>query len=173
MSETSIQEIIDKIKASVKPAMDAWVDDGEQFLGELKKYCRHGVYLEPEIEAMPSIGAYGAIARRVARVNQLKTDAGYTKACERYFVRKRGDIRRLLEKEAALKLAKIDIAVAKKLADVDVQSVELIRFATSGKDYFCEGAWKINNDHVLSFRTIYAGGWNIQCKHIRTIYSYN
>lgn len=34
------------------------------------------------------------------------------------------------------------------------------------------GAWKINGNKLFEFRPIYAGGYNIQCLHIRIIYSY-
>jgi hypothetical protein len=72
------------------------------------------------------------------------------------------------EKDAEHKLMKIEVAVAKKI-NFDVDSVEKL-FVRGGKDGFMEGSWKINEDKNFSFETFYAGGYNIQCLHVRTKY---
>ena len=77
-------------------------------------------------------------------------------------------IRNKAIKDAAHKLAKIDVAVAKKI-NFDVASIEKL-YLNEGKEGYIEGAWKLNNEKVFSFDTIYAGGYNIQCLHVRTKY---
>ena len=73
-------------------------------------------------------------------------------------------------KDAEHAMLKIDSAVAKKLNGVEVKSAELIKL-NIGKDGFVEGAWKLDNGKVFSFESIYAGGYNIQCLHVRTLYN--
>lgn len=78
-----------------------------------------------------------------------------------------------MKKEAENTISKIDIAVAKKLAGVDVKEVEL-NYCCVGKDGFIEGDWTLtttdNKTRFFRFYTTYAGGYNIQCLHIRTKY---
>ena len=154
--------IIKKIKESVKPAMDKWVDDMEKYLVFLERYCVHQVYDDPEYKANRS--AY--------KLEELKRRVGYTTACYRFFHRTPDDKRQMIEKEAKNKLSKIDIAVAKKLKGINIETAENLYFSTTSADSYCEGAWKINGDKIFSFRTIYAGGWNIQIEHVRTLYTY-
>ena len=157
--------ITEKIKESVKPAMDSWVNDMEAFLTKLERYCVHEVYDDPEAVSVKTYNnAY--------KIAELKRKAGYNASCERFFHRPAGEKRLLLEKEAATKLSKINVAVAKKLKGVNVKDIKLLHFSTTSADYYCEGAWKINDDKVFSFRVIYAGGWNIQVAHVRTLYMY-
>ena len=153
--------IAEKIKESVRPAMINWVDDMEIFLNKLEKYCVHEVYDDPEYKD----------ARNAYKLEELKRGAGYTKSCEHFFHRTKEDKRQLLEKEARSKLSKIDVAVAKKLKGVKLETIRLLYFSTTAADSYCEGAWKVD-DKVFSFRTIYAGGWNIQVEHVRTLYIY-
>ena len=155
--------ITEKIKESIKPAMDSWVNDMEAFLTKLERYCVHEVYDDPELKGYNN-AAY--------KIEELKKKAGYTKSCYHFFHRPAGEKRLLLEKEAATKLSKINVAVAKKLKGVNVKDIKLLHFSTTSADYYCEGAWKINNDKVFSFRVIYAGGWNFQVAHVRTLYMY-
>ena len=77
-------------------------------------------------------------------------------------------IRAKVEKDAVQKLKKIDVAVAKKI-NFDVTAVEQL-YVTEGKDGYVEGAWLLNGEKTFSFETIYAGGYNIQCLHVRTKY---
>ncbi len=77
-------------------------------------------------------------------------------------------------KDAELKLSKIDFAVAKKLSGVEVEHVKCLHCGL-GKDGFAEGTWHLTDKEgqlwLFSFDTIYAGGYNIQCMHVRTQYT--
>lgn len=79
-----------------------------------------------------------------------------------------------LRKDAEQSLGKIDLAVAKKLATVEIENVECISCGI-GKDGFAEGTWHLTDKEgqvwLFSFNTIYAGGYNIQCMHVRTQYT--
>jgi hypothetical protein len=78
-----------------------------------------------------------------------------------------------LKKDAESSLGKIDVAVSKKASKIDIASVELICIGKS-YDQFIEGSWELTDVSgkkcVLSFETLLAGGYNIQCLHIRTKY---
>lgn len=151
------EQIIAKIKETIAPEIENWEAQAFAYIKNLEKYCKEDVYKE----------AKGATA-----IFQLKTKAGWTKAMDKFFGHRPEDLKKLIHREAEAKLSKIDVAVAKKLEGVDVKSVEMIHFTTQAKDAFCEGSWRINGDKVFSFRTIYAGGYNIQQLHIRTLYTY-
>jgi hypothetical protein len=56
--------------------------------------------------------------------------------------------------------------VEAKLKGVEINSIENLYFG------FNNGAWKINGEKCFRFETIHAGGYNIQCLHIRVIYYY-
>lgn len=75
--------------------------------------------------------------------------------------------------DAERSLGRIDVAVSKKIKRNDIVKCELIHTET-GKDGFIEGKWKLitENDEsaIFEFETIYAGGYNIQCFHVRTKY---
>lgn len=79
-----------------------------------------------------------------------------------------------MEKDAEHALTKIDVAVAKKLDGLAIVDIECLQCG-NGKDGYIEGAWRlVLNDEtkrVFSFETIYAGGYNIQCLHVRTKYN--
>lgn len=78
-----------------------------------------------------------------------------------------------MEKDAEHSLLKIDLAVAKKLSGLEIVEVEFLACG-EGKDGFVEGSWRLRDDdgntRIFSFETVYAGGYNIQCLHVRTRY---
>lgn len=156
-------KIVEEIKESVKPAYDAWQEDFYNFVKKVKEYCLVGVY-----EDLKEKG----LKRDAYNIYALKCENGYSKSLERFFGRSDSDLREMIKKEANHKLLKIDVAVAKKLKNVKVEKVEKLFFNMNGKDVFCEGSWKINDEKIFSFHTIYAGGYNIQCEHVRTLYKY-
>ncbi|MEN8446536.1 MAG: hypothetical protein ABG776_16160 [Cyanobacteria bacterium J06555_13] len=79
-----------------------------------------------------------------------------------------------MEKDAEHSLLKIDLAVAKKLSGLEIVEVECLACG-EGKDGFVEGSWRLRDDEgntrIFSFETVYAGGYNIQCLHVRTRYA--
>jgi len=159
----SKKEIVNQIKETVKPLMEKWEVNFREFVKEIEEYFYVGVYEEnPEAK------------RNVELKFNLLKRKGYTQAMYDLFTRVRSeeDIKNRIHKEAETKLSKIDIAVTKKLKKVEVETVENLFFRTTGIDCYAEGAWKINGEKIFSFRTIYAGGFNIQCLHVRTLYSY-
>jgi len=76
-------------------------------------------------------------------------------------------IRQIYVKKADRFLENIAKYVEDRLKGDVITSIENIHL--SG---FSSGSWKINGNKIFSFRTILAGGYNIQCLHIRVIYSY-
>lgn len=171
---SNLTTIIEAIKADVKPAMDEWVQDTFNYIRE-REEIKRGMYKTDEYKQLKQKlidRDYGGYAGSYA-AESFKARHGITSTMEtRFFGLSDVELTKRIQKEADHKLLKIDVAVAKKLAGVDVQSFERIDFSTSGKDVYVEGAWKINGDKVFSFRTIYAGGWNIQQLHVRTLYKF-
>lgn len=167
---TNLVTISEEIKASVAPIMDKWVVDRCEMLKNLRGIIR-GLNDNEEFKEYyqdhKSRDRYFSISSAkfffVQRMGYGKGD--YQLAAYESDAR----IDELMKKEAAAKLKKIDVAVAKKI-NFDVDSIEKIYFNTAGKDGYVEGAWKLNGEKVFSFDTIYAGGYNIQCLHIRTKY---
>lgn len=167
---TNLATIANEIKASVAPIMDRWVEDRVEVLMGLKEEIR-GIDTNEEFnEYYNDIRARDKYFSRSSAKFFWFDRKGYTKG-DYMLAAYEGSatIREKMEKEAAAKLKKIDVAVAKKI-NFDVNSVEKLYFNTTGKDGYVEGAWKLNSEKVFSFDTIYAGGYNIQRLHIRTKY---
>lgn len=168
---TTVKMIAEEIKTTIAPIMDRWVDDRVIQLTKLKAEIA-------EVSNSEEFQEKYKAARERDRYCSMSNFRFYW--FERRGVTK-GDymlavyegaayIREKMQKEAANKLKKIDVAVSKKI-NFDVTSVEKLYFNTTGKDGFVEGAWKLNGEKKFSFETFYAGGYNIQCFHVRTKYN--
>lgn len=100
-------------------------------------------------------------------LNKYKDD--YSKGKEKF--------KAYLNKEAQKKLLKIEVAVERKL-EADIENIVEVKeeYIKIGNDGQVEGAWTITlkdgSTKNFSFESIYAGGYNIQCLHLRTLYRY-
>lgn len=74
-------------------------------------------------------------------------------------------IKAIYNKKAEKFLDDVSDYVNKRINE-DVTEIEKLEFS------FNRGCWKINNDKFFRFKTILAGGYNVQCLHIRVIYYY-
>jgi|TARA_B110000914_G_scaffold204743_1_gene199378 hypothetical protein len=165
---TNLKAIIKDIKETATPLMNKWVDDRTAYVMNIKEVLKS---IEDE-EFLAEFAVHKARDRYLSKstFKFIKmVGKGYTKG-DIQLARYEGesDIRIKMQKDANHKLAKIDVAVAKKI-NFDVDSVEKL-YLDHGKDGFIEGAWKLNGEKIFSFDTIYAGGYNIQCLHVRTKY---
>jgi hypothetical protein len=152
-----LKETIEKIKESVKPEMDKWKEDRATWLKELARYCCHDVYRECEEKGLKK-DAY--------TIHAMMAKKGYTKSCERYFHRSHEDFMELIEKDAETKMFNLERAAYKKLKGVDVKKVEKLWFHDNA------GAWLINDEKTFSYEVIIAGGYNVQCLHIRVLFKF-
>jgi hypothetical protein len=165
---TNIAAIIKDIKDTATPLMNKWVVDRTEYVMNIKEVLNslEDKEFQAEYELLKSRNRY--FSKTEFKIMKL-VGKGYTKGdiqLARYETAQ--TIHTRMQKDAVHKLAKIDIAVAKKI-NFDVESVEKL-YLEHGKDGFIEGAWKINGEKIFSFDTIYAGGYNIQCLHVRTKY---
>lgn len=153
-----IKQIIETIKGSVEPIMKKWSEDRANFIIEAKKKA------DAEYRALN--------VRDEWKRFRIEQSHGLNKTSLNWLFYGNDHVKKQCQKDAEHAMKKIDVAVTKKLKNVDVKSVELIRL-DMGKDGYVEGAWKLDNGQVFSFETIYAGGYNIQCLHVRTLYRLN
>lgn len=166
----TVDQIAEEIKSTIKPLMEKWVADRVTYLHNLRTWTKSAETIAT-IEAKfaknkPLAGKY--YTRSDARAT-VYDDYGIGKGDEQLIAYYGADDWLIkTQKQAEDKMKKIDFAVKKKV-DFVVNSVEKL-FVEHGKDGYVEGAWKLNNEKVFSFETFYAGGYNIQCLHIRTKY---
>ena len=152
-----LTETIEKIKESIKPHIDEWKNARYEFIKKLEVYCRSTVYKDAE-ESGKRRDAY--------LIHDLKTKKGYTKSMERYFGRSEADLRELIDKDAEAKMFTIERAAYKKLKGVEVKTVENYYYGDAA------AKWLINEEKMFGYEVIFAGGYNIQCLHIRVLFSY-
>lgn len=152
-----MKNIVEKIKDTVRPIFERQVEAKLERIVQIQEIKKSDEYK----------AAQGAWAKHALLSNFSKKEItlaadGMTQA------------RLVFVRDMEHQLKKIDDAVAKKLVGIDVTDVECL-YCGTGKDTYVEGAWKIKaSDGVVyffEFRTTYAGGYNIQCLHVRTIYS--
>jgi hypothetical protein len=166
---SNLDQIVTEIKETVTPLMSRWVEDRTTSILKLKEQVKA---ISEDSEFKSAYTKRKAFDRWLSQ-SEFKFYWFQRKGCTKgdYMLavyESANDIRTKIEKEAANKLLKIDVAVKKKI-NFDVDTVEKLYF-TEGKDGYFEGAWKLNNEKTFSFDTFYAGGYNIQCFHVRTKY---
>ena len=165
-----VKKIAEEIKETVRPLMAKWTADRIVYLNKTRDWMRSE-------ETKTSIDEYYDNAKQYAGKYYSRSDARF--AIYNRAGISQGDLQLIAyygkdqwlektQKQAEQKLMKIEVAVFKKV-DYDVDTVEKISL-TEGRDGYMEGSWKLNNDKVFSFETFYAGGYNIQCLHVRTKY---
>ena len=164
-----LKEITATIKQTVQPLMEKWIEDRVEMIMELKNMYRgleDNRGFNEYYEEMRS--RYRYFSRSDAKFHWFDR-MGYSKGDYMLAAyESMAEIQKKMEKQAEAKLMKIDVAVAKKI-DFDVDAVELM-YLRNGKDGYFEGAWKVNGERIFQFNTLYAGGWNVQCLHVRTKY---
>lgn len=166
----SVQSIAEDIKTTVRPLMVKWVDDRVAYLLATREWMRSletNAHVDAHyVEMKPQGGRY--YTRCDAR-RSIYAGAGISKGDQQLIAYYgQDDWLKKTQKDAEAKLSKIDVAVAKKIT-YDVVNIQKL-YAREGRDGYMEGAWKINDEQVFSFETFYAGGYNIQCLHVRTKY---
>jgi hypothetical protein len=165
-----VNQIAEEIKETVRPLMEKWVEDRIKHLHNTRNWMQSE-------ETATLIDEHFAKVKPLSGKYYMSSDArstiynrhGITQG-DRQLIAYFGADEWLIktQKEAEQKLGKIKIAVQKKI-NFDVETVEKISLS-EGKDGYMEGSWKLNNKEVFSFETFYAGGYNIQCLHVRTKY---
>jgi hypothetical protein len=166
----SVKTIAEDIKTTVRPLMVKWVDDRVAYLLNTREWMKSdetNAEVDAHYAQMKPLG--GKYYMRSDARRSIYAGAGISKGDQQLIAYYgKDDWLKKTQKDAEAKLLKIDVAVAKKIT-YDVVDIQKL-YAREGRDGYMEGAWKINDDQVFSFETFYAGGYNIQCLHVRTKY---
>lgn len=155
----NINDIIVEIKTQMQPLMEMWKESQFKSVAKYKE--------------IRSSDEYKTLRDEWAR-SAFMNSRGYTKFMACNYANGYVWWDEYLNKSIAQKLTKIDVAVNKKLKGLDIVKVEELMAYASSKDGYVEGIWALTlvDGSVKKFRieTIYAGGFNIQCFHVRTLY---
>ena len=186
-----MQTIIDSIKATLQPIMDQWV---EKQVDRIQHFKDQIAADDAKIEKKHTFNSRNITIRRNSYnpkseyyveglnfSNSPWTNEWYQEVKSFLTLIDFDLIRqgrpasiKKFKKDADHKMLKVDFAVKKKLQGINPRKAEVIKAASTGKDGFVEGSWKITchtgKQYVFSFETFYAGGHNIQCFHVRTKY---
>lgn len=173
MLNDNLKKISDAIKAVIQPILDKRVE------AKTARYMQtYAEYLRKDSEACDLFNSRKVTLQQSIQNHRdltawiftqvTKTDWNRLKGC------KETDVKAYYQKEAKQTLLKIDYAIEKKIADEIIQIVD--GECHQGLDGYWEGNWRLltanNENKAFGFRAITAGGYNIQCFHIRTIYKY-
>jgi hypothetical protein len=169
MERTAIKIIAEEIKETVRPLMTKWVDDRVEYLLRSRTWMRLDSTQKMIDDKHFENKQYSKYYMRSDARSTIYSQAGIGKGDQQLIAyENQNGWRFKAQKEAEQKLMKIEVAVAKKV-DFEVKNVDKL-YCQQGKDGYMEGAWKLDNGKVFSFETFYAGGYNIQCLHVRTKY---
>jgi hypothetical protein len=152
-----IESISSKIKESIQHILDQQVESKLEKVQKLRDFVKSDEYKQTK-------GSWAKF--------ELMQSKGFSKKDIQDKDRSNDDLRERFIKESENFASKIDLAVKKKIGDIQVDEVEPL-YVNSGKDGFVEGDWILKSGdgkYRFSFETIYAGGYNIQCLHVRTKY---
>ena len=163
MKEQRLSSTIKTIKEMFIPIMDKWEVEYFDYIHKLKTNLK-----EWKEENKPERG-YINIHVELRYRDQI----GYTKAMQELLMWSDEEQKIKIHKMAQVKLKKVDVAVAKKLKDIKVEKIKSVYMRSSSADGYAQGCWTINDTYYFEFHVIYAGGYNIQCLHYRTIYKLN
>ena len=164
---SNLKEIIEKVSETTKPVVVESMTNQANRLVELQS-----TYRDKLKEHFGTVSKYGEqhakcdiwqeyaflqneLGLNKGQINMIKT---YSPKSIHIEYQERGE--RFIEGLAA----KITNKVMKKEESVETVKLE---YLNSGS-----GAWTINGNKTFSFENILAGGYNIQCLHVRTIFKY-
>jgi hypothetical protein len=156
-----LSDVIKKIKDIFKPMMDDWEVAYFNYITNLKDKANTW-YKENKNER-------GFVDSN--KLYRYYNEIGYTAEIRNLVAWSIDEQKKKIHKMASDKLLKVDVAVVKKLKNIVVETIESIHLNINSADGYAEGIWKINNTHIFEFHVIYAGGYNIQCLHYRTLYN--
>lgn len=163
------KDIIKEIRSQINTPMEEWVLDQCKKISDLQEYLK-----TPEYKSITSsvLGQYHLTASHNKFFKLM--DLGYTKGeVQNAKLCNNKEILAIYKKESIRKLDRIDVAVNKKLKNLEIKLIDTIN-VSHGLDGFIEGIWEITTTtgevYKFGFESDLAGGYNIQCLHIRIKY---
>jgi len=174
---TKLNQLIITIKETVKPLIKKHAAAKKELILSYPAAKSNSFKIEFNNTAyvMGGIKISKSYCDRVSRATHMKK-LGYTKSLiQGYCGRTEKDIDAKLEKDIEQSLGKIEIAVTKKIKLDNIKKVLLLNLNRATG--FIEGSWMLTDingkEGRLSIESILAGGYNIQCLHLRTLYKFN
>ena len=168
----NLQQVADTIKNAIRPIIIAGVEKRIQRFVEVRQEYRNRQSKDSDAFNARQMTMRDMSRRYNDNLKWVYAQVGKT-TWFKYEHEQEDIIRQKLLKDGELWLLKIDYALVRKVTD---EIVEITGKAIVGNDGYWEGEWKMKtvagNVKIFGFRAIYAGGYNIQCLHIRTLYWY-